>query len=252
MQSSEFRVYSSLTRQTDQDSPISRSLASNLPRCIHPKNLNWEHYNSKRCPCAPGRLPRTLSASRRLDALFSHLTPEPCPIPDALFTSLSPAASRYRSSSHFGDSLTHAQGQGESLTHAHAHLATNLATHHTQRATVLILSPLWLTITPHCVEMLRAVPEEHPHQLRFASQPLAKRVILAACLSRLLPLQLRHDLVLPGCAQHVAPSLLRPLGVLRLARVKGDRVRESLRVDDHDLHALDSGKCAQVRPPGPR
>ena len=100
--------------------------------------------------------------------------------------------------------------------------------------------------------MLRAVPEEHLHQLRFASQPLAKRVILAACLSRLLPLQLRHDLVLSGCAQHVAPSLLRALGVLRLARVKGDRVRESLRIDDHDLHALDSGKCAQVRPPGPR
>eukprot|EP00964_Phaeocystis_antarctica_P083909 scaffold52833_cov40-Phaeocystis_antarctica.AAC.1 len=31
-QSSEFRVYSSLTRQTDQDSPISRSLASNGQR----------------------------------------------------------------------------------------------------------------------------------------------------------------------------------------------------------------------------
>eukprot|EP00964_Phaeocystis_antarctica_P043027 scaffold24670_cov67-Phaeocystis_antarctica.AAC.3 len=29
-QSSEFRVYSSLTRQTDRDSPISRSLASNF------------------------------------------------------------------------------------------------------------------------------------------------------------------------------------------------------------------------------
>ena len=29
---SEFRVYSSLTRQTDQDSPISRSLASNWHR----------------------------------------------------------------------------------------------------------------------------------------------------------------------------------------------------------------------------
>eukprot|EP00964_Phaeocystis_antarctica_P028183 scaffold15891_cov48-Phaeocystis_antarctica.AAC.2 len=33
--SSEFRVYSSLTRQTDQDSPISRSLASNFNLCNH-------------------------------------------------------------------------------------------------------------------------------------------------------------------------------------------------------------------------
>eukprot|EP00964_Phaeocystis_antarctica_P002929 scaffold1548_cov50-Phaeocystis_antarctica.AAC.6 len=31
VQSSEFRVYSSLTRQTDQDSPMSRSLVSNEP-----------------------------------------------------------------------------------------------------------------------------------------------------------------------------------------------------------------------------
>ena len=54
--------------------------------------------------------------------------------------------------------------------------------------------------------MDRAVPEEHPHRLRFASQPLAKRVIFAACLSRPLPLQLWHDLVLPGYAEAEAAA----------------------------------------------
>jgi len=55
VQSSEFRVYSSLTRQTDQDSPISRSLASNGQRRHTNVRMHMQRYLQMRGDYPPGR-----------------------------------------------------------------------------------------------------------------------------------------------------------------------------------------------------